>query len=1132
MRKDVEEQLLEELVRRDLLSLNDLDAVEEASHEDLELTLPPCRWGLRIALLIKRGFVDESTVHEVAEEILDEAALRAGVPSSTPAPKDDRGSAAPECAPKARPIREVPAFLGDWERYTDLEFLGEGGMARVFKGFDPRIERYVALKFLRDDDPSMVERFLTEARAQARVEHEYVCKIYEVGEIQERPFIAMQFVDGGNLGQEAKNLDRGEILLIMSKVARAVHAAHEQGLVHRDIKPANIMIERSPEGVLKPYVVDFGLAREQAAPGQTVTGYVLGTPGFMAPEQAGGRPVVVDARTDIYALGATLYYLISGRPPFEGSVLQVLAQMIEKEVVPLRKSLPDVPADLDTIILKCLEKDPADRYLSAEDLASEIKCHLKGEPILANPPSLGNRLGRRVRRHRVVALVIVASMVIVGAFAGLSATFLRRSRHEAELSHSVAQEIPRLEEITRLTRLKPIHDIRKELDRVRTRLQEIEKDVFSGGAGSVGPGHYALARGYLALRDFDAAQRHLDLAWRDGYRRPEVAFATGLTMVNIYRRELARAERLGDRGSVERRRMELDAILLMPAKEFLDQGREAEIESPEYVEALIQFLQRQYGPALAGVDLALKRIPYLYVAHALAGDVHEARAREAFERGDFEYEQAELDRADQRFLEVVRAAPSDPLGHLGLCRVARDRMVLEGEIGGSPEASFQAALAHCERSLTIDPDTKAALHARALVYLHRADYLGRRGQDSSEALATTVSLAKSIIAEDPNDGDAHAYLGISYRRMAQQRAARGDSPEELLGRSAEHLQTAIDLSPSSELALNNLGLTYFYWGFYAFDAGVDPRPAVDQAVKAFTRLLDLRPESMSAMDNMGVARWLAARHEVRWGVDPRPSLVKADSILRQATEANPRDIVALNNLCLVHGETAAFNLLIGIDPTSELDLAESACRSVTNVNPDDPFVYTNLGEVQRLRAAWLVASGTSPEHLLAEARKTLETAREANPTDPEPWLVLARVERVAAEWRKAQSESPLPFLRTAADKLQSALDLNPEYTAARTELAEVNLLAAEWRQAHGADPRANLRAAEVQLNAVFDPHNPRPDHLATRGVLTLIVARSQHAPEGPQNRVEACAHLRQAIQRNQWLRSRLEPYLGECGPLP
>jgi hypothetical protein len=287
-----------------------------------------------------------------------------------------------------------------WDRYRPIRLLGEGGMGRVYLARDLRLGRNVAIKFVRGDDPDMSRRIVGEARAQARVNDPHVCRVYEVDEVDGRVYIAMQFVDGVALPELVGALTYEQKALVMRGAALGVHEAHRVGLIHRDLKPTNIMVERDPDGTLRPFVMDFGIARDWSV-SDTATGTVLGTPQFMAPEQARGEVKQLDRRADVYSLGATLYAFLVGRAPIEGENPLVILNRISIDNAPrLRTIDPDVPPDLEAIAVKCLEKDRAARYESARALADDLGRFLDGQPVEARVnASLGYRLRRGARRH-------------------------------------------------------------------------------------------------------------------------------------------------------------------------------------------------------------------------------------------------------------------------------------------------------------------------------------------------------------------------------------------------------------------------------------------------------------------------------------------------------------------------------------------------------------------------------------------------------------------------------------------------------------------------------------------------------------------------------------------------------------
>lgn len=288
------------------------------------------------------------------------------------------------------------------EGYEFLELIGFGGMGVVYKARQAALHRLVAVKMILGGPFSSgqdLDRFRFEAEAVARLQHPNIVQIFEIGEQDHRPYLVLEFVSGGSLAQHLKAtpLAARRVAELLLQLARAVQHAHQQGIVHRDLKPANILL--TEQGV--PKIADFGLAKQlDRDAGFTRTGSILGSPSYMAPEQAEGRLDEVGFTTDIYALGAILYELLTGRAPFiGGTILDTLDQVRNRDPVPPRILQPGVPKDLETICLKCLEKRPQDRYASAEALAGDLENFLAGESIQARPPSWWDNVSRAIGRR-------------------------------------------------------------------------------------------------------------------------------------------------------------------------------------------------------------------------------------------------------------------------------------------------------------------------------------------------------------------------------------------------------------------------------------------------------------------------------------------------------------------------------------------------------------------------------------------------------------------------------------------------------------------------------------------------------------------------------------------------------------
>jgi predicted Ser/Thr protein kinase len=304
--------------------------------------------------------------------------------------------------------------------YEVLGELGRGGMGVVFKARQTSLNRVVALKMILAGQLAStadVQRFRTEAEAAAQLDHPHVVPIYEVGEQNGQPYFSMKLIEGTSLSDHLPRLAREPqaAVRLLALVARAVHHAHQRGILHRDLKPANILVDAGGQ----PYVTDFGLARRlEGGSGLTQTGAIVGTPSYMAPEQAAARKGLTTA-ADVYSLGAILYELLTGRPPFRAETpLDTVLQVLEKEPERPRAVNPQVDRDLELICLKCLAKDPQQRYGSAEALAADLEHWLAGEPLSVRPPSPVALLRFWLRQNFGAAGWIVALGLLFGLVGG------------------------------------------------------------------------------------------------------------------------------------------------------------------------------------------------------------------------------------------------------------------------------------------------------------------------------------------------------------------------------------------------------------------------------------------------------------------------------------------------------------------------------------------------------------------------------------------------------------------------------------------------------------------------------------------------------------------------------------------
>ncbi|HMY17545.1 MAG TPA: protein kinase, partial [Polyangium sp.] len=605
--------------------------------------------------------------------------------------------------------RRVPPALAG--RYEDIRFLGEGGMGTVYRARDPRLGRVVAVKLLKGDNADLWQRFVAEARAQASIQHENVCHIYDAGEFDGEPFIAMQYIDGEPLSKLKDKLTLEQLIRMMRQISLAVHEAHRLGIIHRDIKPGNVLCEKLPDGTYKPYIMDFGLAREVEGKGQTQTGAVIGTPAYMPPEQAKGDVRAMDRRSDVYSLGATLYDVIAGRPPFVAENSWSLLMAVAYEEPPaLGKVKIGVPIDLETIVTKAIEREPGRRYESAKALAEDLQRYLDGDPILARRSSLGYVVWKKAKKNKwltALAVTLLASAVVL---AGVWVRARKQAAEQARLAQQLGEGVKEMELFLRAAYELPVHDVERERDVVRDRLKDIESRMGLAGKAGEGPGNYAIGRGYMALGNPEMARTHLEKAAVAGYSGADLEYALGLAYGELFRRAVDETKRITNEDEKKKKIAELEKQFRDPALAHLRAALSARIEVPEYAEGLIALYEGKNDEALAKAKLAFEKAPWMYEAKKLEGDALYAEGSKYRHDAAFDYDKMKsyFDPAAEAYRMAADMGRSDPETHRAECDLWEKMGLALGTKGSPAKDAFETANAACARAVQLSSREKKA----------------------------------------------------------------------------------------------------------------------------------------------------------------------------------------------------------------------------------------------------------------------------------------------------------------------------------------------------------------------------------------------------------------------------------------
>jgi len=1042
--------------------------------------------------------------------------------------------------------------LASWKHYRRLEFLGEGGMGRIFKATDPVLKREVALKFLARDEPERVLRFVLEAQHQALVDHPNICKVYEVGEWKGQSYIAMQLIRGRTLTQAREELTLREKVGVMQVVAEAIQAAHRQGLIHRDLKPGNIMVAREGDQ-LKPYLLDFGLARGQGERGLTQVGVAVGTPGYMAPEQAKGIEGGVGFAADVYAMGATLYMLLAGDPPFVDSTgLELLRRTVEEDAPPMRALLPDVPRDLDTIVLKCLEKEPAARYASALALAEDLRRFLAGEPLLAAPPPWWGVAWRKIRRNRNMSLVVGAATVALLALGTLALRASFRAHARAALAQRFGTESESLVGRYRWAQMLPLHDMRPHKAELRAWMARLEDQMRSQGPVATGPGNFALGRACLALGEAGRALAYLETAWKAGNQGPETAELLGLAHAELLKAGLEDSSRLATKALKEARRADLKRRHAEPALRFLRLSG----TNPSLVqEGRIAFLEERYDEALAKGRQALARDPWLVEADLLIGRALLARARQDLERNAHDAAQAGMAGA----LAAATGAEAMARSQLDACELESDARQLGLELAaarGLPIApAAQDLRAALDKALAIDPDA-AAVHIKAIrLYRLWAETDTDGGRDAEPHLEEALRHSREAIRASPGDPVATLLLSMTYLVQADYRAGHGRDPLPVLEQSLAFGRTAVALTPQDSYSRNNLGLGYLSRAMHFQKHGQDPKPDLRAALASLEAANGLDPAFHYAWTNRGICWRRLGFQEAMEGRDPLPSLEQAQVCYREAARLSPGRALILNNLGVLCKFKAEQELRRGLDPRASLEEAAAALKAGLAVNPAFANLHVALGDVATLRGLQARLAGGDPQPAFQEALGHYGRALKLNGNDADTHQKLGRTWMAQARFLAVQGRASGPALDRARAAFARAVGIDPadrerledlaraqfvgaaldeaarsaararaiDPEAAGPRLVEAELALGRASGASGPAREATLDAAEAGLKATEprEPWNPLRDILRAQALLL----RGGPADARARRAAQAGNLLREAFRRDRLLGLDYRPWL-------
>ncbi|MFH1226402.1 MAG: tetratricopeptide repeat protein [Planctomycetota bacterium] len=697
-------------------------------------------------------------------------------------------------------------------KYTLEKKLGQGGMGAVYLAVDPDLNRKVALKIITSNDPELLERFQREASAVAKLKHPNIIQVYEVGLVslpsatggsaRKQHYFTMDYVEGISLEKLITSPNKPSIqniARIILQVASALHYAHSQKVIHRDIKPANILITKQGAA----YIVDFGLAKQLTGLDRTLTmaGTTIGTPNYMSPEQAQGKKDEIDPRSDIFSLGATLYHCLTGRLPFSGDeIYQVLNDVINNDPPGPSTIVRIISKDLETICMKCLNKDKSKRYQTAGALAKDLQQYLKGGQIVAKPVSVISKIRIKATKNKAASLAIIgAAVILIIVIISLLVSssnkkqLIAQYRQEAEQAFLANQYDEAKVACNKLLALSPqdeaIQSLLKKCEKI-TKAQETKKQQEEAQAKE------AAAKAQKAVELRNRAKAILDQA---------TVAPTPEQKIQLAQEALEVDPTFGDACQVIGYAYEDKRDYAKAVEAFTKAIKLTPTLAYSYYERAIITVNTYKKPedAIPDFNKVLELDPNSDIGY--------------FAKGSIEDNQKDYNKAISSYNKAIELNPNYAEAHNNRGLVYYNKAVRESRQGGNTYRELlEQAIKDYAKAIELNPNLEYAYNNRGEAYLNKGE-LDRAIQDYDKAIEL-----------NPNDAKTYSNRGNAY------------DDKDQIEQAIKDFDKAIELNPDLAEVYSNRGITYAKKG------------QLDQAINDFDKAIELNPNLADAYCNRGI----------------------------------------------------------------------------------------------------------------------------------------------------------------------------------------------------------------------------------------------------------------------------------------
>ncbi len=783
-------------------------------------------------------------------------------------------------------------------RFLIKEFIGKGGGGELYLAYDNVLKRNVAIKFVVSEDENTKQQLLREARLQAQLSHDNICKIYEVGEIDGVPFIIMQYIKGNSLMYYYDKLNIEQKVKILIKICEALKHAHQSGIVHRDIKPSNILIEEQ-NGELKPYLIDFGLAKKKDTTTTTATGHIVGSPYFMSPEQASGLVHNIDRRSDIYSLGATLYAFVTGKPPFynKNSISAIYSIMNEEPELPSKLN-PHIPNDIETIILKCMMKEPSLRYFSINEVEEDLKRFLSGEPIGASKPSVFYKIKRKAKKNPLAVSIFLISSFVILVLLGFYINAKIEEKRQTEYIVNFLKKTKEIESFLKTQYLLPFHNIDGARRSILEKIAGVLEVAEPLNEDTRALAYLAIGKCYFYLEEENNALKFLEKGWNYSHDR-EAALILAMLYFRKYDSLL---EKVGggdkEKGFMKKemlnyKKKALYYLGFYGINDYLSQG-------------LKEYFDGNYKKAATFFANAMKERYDFYIALIFKGDCYKNLYINNATK-DFKYAERFFLKAKESYDEAMKIARSDPQCYVSIANLYNTKMdILIYQSDINLKDIFERSITYNKKAILISSMYRKAYESMIFAYWRYTEFLAyyypNKSEKIKEFLDKGVKLCSTSLKLFTDSKEIFSgyltFLSIYFQFNLNAPLEEGLKKLKL----AHFLQKETARKfPYDRKIIYQRAILYGTGAEWKWWHNIFAENDFKKAIELYTEIIKSKVKMGEAYHNRAVNLMFLARGYYHFkGLNPEKFLLKAERDFQNSLKLFPRDYPTYVNRGFLH----------------------------------------------------------------------------------------------------------------------------------------------------------------------------------------------------------------------------------------